>query len=483
MLWLIFALLTLATVAILLVPFVRAVSAEMPARIDYDVVVYRRQLKEIDDEVESGLLTEAQADAARAEVHRRMLAAEDAELEMPFKRPRGGSRLTKLGAVVAVALMMPVGAAIVYGVLGSPHLPGKPYAWRLKHDPDFVAASTADKLAKLLQDSPSASGYRRLAEMYFEARDYVKAVDAGRRAIDLGANDARIWSELGEAIVMMRGGAVMPGALSAFTDALSKDAHDYRARFYIGLAEAQIGNLKQAVAIWRDLEQGAPPAAPWLPMVREHITAVAKEGGFDPASVLPNPPTASSLNVANTAMINAIRLQARSKGPSGVDAPADSDVRPPPIGDQSDMIHAMVAGLADRMQTTPNDVAGWQRLAHAYKTLGEPDKARAAIDRAVRLKPADIGVQLTLAEIEKSTATPDDDTPADYIATLRTVLKLDPANVQALYYVGLAEMKAGHVARARRLWTKAVATAAPDDPLAMSARSRLERMQGKSDAD
>jgi len=87
-------------------------------------------------------------------------------------------------------------------------------------------------------------------------------------------------------------------------------------------------------------------------------------------------------------------------------------------------------------------VAGWVRLAHAYNVLGEPDKARAAIDHAVRLKPGDVGVQLTLAETQKDAA-PGDDTPADFIATMRTVLKLDPANVQALYYVGLAEQKAG----------------------------------------
>ena len=84
-----------------------------------------------------------------------------------------------------------------------------------------------------------------------------------------------------------------------------------------------------------------------------------------------------------------------------------SNSAPPSAGDDRDtMIHAMVQRLADRMKTNSDDVDGWQRLAHAYNVLGERDKARQAIDHAVRLKPDDVGVQLILAEIQKSAAAP-----------------------------------------------------------------------------
>jgi cytochrome c-type biogenesis protein CcmH len=143
------------------------------------------------------------------------------------------------------------------------------------------------------------------------------------------------------------------------------------------------------------------------------------------------------------------------------------------------MIRGMVQRLADRLATTPDDVVGWQRLANSYKVLGERDKAREAIGHAVRLKPDDVGVQLSLAEIQKAAA-PGDDTPADFVATMRTVLKLDPANLQALYYVGLAEHKAGHPAQARVLWNKALAVASPDDPLAIAIRNRLNTAKTKT---
>ena len=306
MLWFVCAILILAIIAVLLVPLLRSTSDEALPRVDYDIVVYRNQLTEIEQEIERSLLTKTQADAARTEVHRRMLAAEDAELKMPVKPLRADNRHARLAAIVAIALVLPLGSAILYGILGSPNLPGKPYAWRLNNDPEFVVASSAEQLAGLLQNSPSAAGYKHLAEMYFTARNYEQAAAADRRAIELGATDAVTWSELGEAVVMTNGGAVVPEALMAFTNSLSIDSHSERSRFYIGLAESQIGNLKQAVAIWRDLEKDSAPSAPWLPMLREHIAAFSKEGGFDPASVPPSPPSAGTMNAAITAMTKAL---------------------------------------------------------------------------------------------------------------------------------------------------------------------------------
>ncbi|MDE2630352.1 MAG: c-type cytochrome biogenesis protein CcmI, partial [Alphaproteobacteria bacterium] len=92
MLWLICAVLTVAILAVLLFPLLKGGSEAAAPRVDYDIVVYRNQLAEIEQEIERGLLTEGQADAARAEVHRRMLAAEDAELKTPVKPGRTDNR-------------------------------------------------------------------------------------------------------------------------------------------------------------------------------------------------------------------------------------------------------------------------------------------------------------------------------------------------------------------------------------------------------
>lgn len=473
MLWLIFMVLIIVTIGVILVPFIKGATGEAPARVDFDIVVYRNQLAELDQEIERGLLSAEEGDAARAEIHRRMLAAEDADLSRPTSSAGTGMKM-RLAAVIAVAVILPVGATAIYAALGSPTLPGKPYAWRLKHDPDFVAAATAERLAALLQANPTPAGYKRLAGMYFEARDFDHAAEADRRAVELGATDAATWSELGESVTMANGGAVVPEALMAFVNALGTDPGNARSRFYLGLAESQIGNLQQAVAIWKDLEKDADPGATWLPLVREHIAAVAKNGKFDPDTVPPAPPNLKAFNVALTAMTNAMHVQG-STGRPGTPAIAAPPAAPAPTAGSSDkdtMIHAMVDRFAAKMEANPTDVAGWQRLAHAYTVLHESDKALAAANRAMKLKPNDVSVLLTLAEAQKSAA-PDDEAPADVIATMHKVLARDPNNADALYAVGLAEAKDGHADKAHALWTRALAHVAPDDPIKADIQAKL----------
>lgn len=475
MLWAVFAVLCLAVLAVLIVPVLKGVK-DARARVDYDIVVYRSQLAEIEQEIEEGLLSPEQAEAARTEVHRRMLAAEDAELKMPL-RFLGSNKYTRIGAAVAIAVLIPAGAAALYGWLGSPSLPGKPYLWRLHNDPEFATAATADKMASVLQANPTAAGYAQLGRTYFAARQYEQAVAAYRRAFDLGAKDAVSWSEFGEAVVMSSGGVVAPEAMTAFFNALAVEPKSERSRFYLGLAEAQIGNMRQAVAIWKDLEKTSDPDAPWLPMLREHIAVFAKQGGFDPASVPPSPPDIKAMGAAMSAMSKAMQTNGAAAQAPAPQGPAAAAQPGQPIRDP--MVIAMVQRLADKMEKNPTDVAGWQRLAHAYVIMGDIPKARAAADHAVRLKPDDVNVQLALAEVQRAEA-PNEDAPKAYIATMRKVLQLDGANTQALYAVGLAEAKAGHVDQARSLWTKALSGLSAVDPLAAEIHGHLGALPGKA---
>ena len=66
--------------------------------------------------------------------------------------------------------------------------------------------------------------------------------------------------------------------------------------------------------------------------------------------------------------------------------------------DRQAMINAMVERLAARLEQQPNDVEGWTRLGRSYMVLGQPDKARDAYARAVKLKPDDQGLKQSYAE-------------------------------------------------------------------------------------
>src|SRR5664280_448372 len=124
-LWLVFALMTAATIFAVLWPLGR----RKPLRPGSDVAVYRDQLDEIQRDRASGLIGEAEAEAARVEVSRRLIAAADAaELEKPALE--GASILRRRVTAIAGLVLLPVGAFALYLTIGSPDLPGQPLATR-----------------------------------------------------------------------------------------------------------------------------------------------------------------------------------------------------------------------------------------------------------------------------------------------------------------------------------------------------------------
>ena len=62
----------------------------------------------------------------------------------------------------------------------------------------------------------------------------------------------------------------------------------------------------------------------------------------------------------------------------------------------------MVDGLAERLQRDGGDLAGWQRLIHAYAVLGRDQDARQALEDARRRFYADARALGELAALAKS---------------------------------------------------------------------------------
>src|SRR5262249_11537451 len=117
------ALLTTATVGVLLLPLLRS-RAGATSRFDGVLAIHRDQLAEIERERKSGTLPEADAAAARTEVERRILAAADQAAKVPAATPL--STVHRL-LPPALALVIPLLAIGLYLQLGHPGLPSAPF--------------------------------------------------------------------------------------------------------------------------------------------------------------------------------------------------------------------------------------------------------------------------------------------------------------------------------------------------------------------
>jgi cytochrome c-type biogenesis protein CcmH len=344
----------------------------MPTRAEFDLAVFRDQLAEIERDRERGLLDAKQAEAARLEVERRILAVASEAERAAASRTRGGREL-----VLAAAVAAPVAAGIVYLFLGAAGMPDLPLAERPRGHP--ATASTEARLREQIPDLDTAvlrleerlrrepqdqRGWQMLGRTYMVMERYDEAAAAFAWANGLG-HDPEVAVEEAEALILASGNAVPPLALKILTGVLEQDPREPRARYYIGAAKARAGDLRGAAQDWADLVALSPADAEWLPMVKEQLEGLAKQLGVPTSSFAPSAAARALLQGA--------------PAPAPV-APAPS---PPalPAG-QEDMIRGMVERLEGRLKDNPDDLEGWRMLARSYEVLGQLDKAREARTKA-----------------------------------------------------------------------------------------------------
>jgi cytochrome c-type biogenesis protein CcmH len=364
MLWLIFALMTAAAILAVLWPLSR------PARLQADTgaAVYRDQLDEIERDRAAGLIAAAEAQAARTEVSRRLIAATergDARTD-----DTAGSLWRRRAVAVAALAIVPLVGLGIYLKHGSPQLPGEPLAQRQRgiQDNTPLTALIAQAEAHLEREPSDGRGWEVLAPVYLRLGRFDDAVKARRNALRLNGETVERQADLGEALVAATNGIVTAEAKQSFERALVLDAQDLKSRFYMGLAAEQDGLPRKAGEIWQGMLKEAPADAPWAPAVREALARLGEkpvEGGRSP--------TADDVAAANT-MTDAERAE---------------------------MVQGMVARLADRLQQDGSDVEGWLRLVRAYVVLGERDKATAAAADARRALAAEPDKQRRVDELAK----------------------------------------------------------------------------------
>lgn len=342
MLWMIFAAMAALAIGLVVAPllFGRRGKAGAGGR---DIEVYRDQLESLEDEVGRGLIDAGEAEAARNEISRRLLAAAGEENEAARRplAPRG-----RAGLGLAMSLFVAVLATGGYLVLGSPQLPGMPLAERqakplTEQDPQMLLARIEAHLRANPEDGP---GWDVIAPYYLKIRRFEEAATAYSNALRLEGESAGRLSGLGEALTQAEGGTVTADARDAFARALALEPSLVRPRFYLAMALEQQGELTEAEAAWRDLLADAPEQAPWRPVVLQRLATISAELG-------------------------------RPEGDNAQEAPAAAT---PSASERQEMIDQMVARLAGRLAENGRDLDGWLRLIHSYGVLGRMADARQA---------------------------------------------------------------------------------------------------------
>jgi cytochrome c-type biogenesis protein CcmH len=360
-LWPILTLMTLGAVIAVWWPLARRQGS---VRSGSDIAVYRDQLDEIDRDQAASRIGNAEAEAARVEVSRRLIvAAETAKARSvaPAPGPAGWYRRATLAAAI---VLLPVGAGAVYLSLGSPGLVS--VSMNAATDRQPLPAGIEHTVAEVetyMESNPrNGRGWELLAPVYLRLGRFDDAVRARRNALEIFGPDAAHLGDLGEAMVMASNGVVIAEAKSLFERANAADPEDVMAQYYLGLSAKQDGRRDEAETRWRALVSRAGEGAEWLPLVKDALARIDEKG--PPAVVAAQPSGAAKV---------------APKGPSAREVAAAAQLAP---AERNGMIEGMIARLAQKMAENGSDVEGWLRLIKAYSVLGERDKALAAAAHA-----------------------------------------------------------------------------------------------------
>lgn len=248
---------------------------------------------------------------------------------LPLLRRGAGVGRRPLIAAIAGLATMTIGLG-VYAWLGQPRLALESLTGPSKTDyPALI-----DMLARRMPDRPGdVEGWALLGRGYLTLGNAQQAQKALGHAVEAqkaeqGEADPQLLSSYGEAMTEASG-QVTKEAEDVFRQVLEENPKDLVARYYTGLALEMRGDKAHALQIWEGVLADAPPNTPWRGPLVDQVAALRASAGGG----APNP-------------------------------------------------QAMVQQLADRLQSSPNDLDGWIRLIRAYSVLGNRDKATAALGRA-----------------------------------------------------------------------------------------------------
>lgn len=342
-----------------------------------DLAVYRDQLAEIGRDIERGVLTGEQADAARTEVQRRILAT-DQRIAKRHQSGEAANRVSRLRPAVAIfTLLLFAGGIGLYLDLGRPDLRDRPIASRT--DEIMAARQASDNDAnrnaalnravqdlsnRLLENPEDLKGWELLGASLMALGRPEEAQTAYLEAVKQSGRDGDYLAMYAESVIRTNNGQVNTIARGALEEAAKSGSTDPRIQYFLGLADAQNGNVAAAVDRWIALANSAPADAGWLPMVLGRIEEAALAQGIDiTGRITVTPPMASNA----------------PGGPSREDMEAAAEMTPE---ERQEMILGMVSQLADKLAENPEDPEGWARLMRAYMVIGQPDQAKQAYDTA-----------------------------------------------------------------------------------------------------
>ncbi len=227
-----------------------------------------------------------------------------------------------------------------------------------------------------------------------------------------------------------------------------------------------------------DLAAGRIDREQWESAREDVERGLLEAGEAPPAAAAPAPQRSKALaiGVAAAVPLLAIGLYLVIGNPQGLN-PAGAEMQGSPHQLSKEQIEAMVARLANRLESNPEDGEGWIMLARTYSALGHFPEAANAFAKASAKFPqdpqllADYADALAMAQGQSLEGKPEE--------LAKRALEIDGNNMKALALTGTAAFERKDFAKAIEYWERMVPLVPPDSDTAKSVQSSIEEARSK----
>lgn len=361
MIWAIIGVLTLGAIGVLALSL-RARGTADPGT-DSTPAIFADQLAELDRDVVRGVVSAADAEAARTEIKRSILHRSKARKEALY----GPTRFSRAGLGFAM-LFVPVMAIGYYAQFGSPALSAIAMAEQreAREERARIVGLTEQLKTRLETDDNGgpSDGWMLLGQTYMRLGRFSDAAAAFRVVSGRTEATSAVFSMLTEALVEQENGIMTPAAEAAIEEAAARDASNPAVTYYRALALQQSGQSAAAHELVMARLDTADGYYPWMETLVAQANRIGERIGREPISLAQFAPMLAG------------------RGPSSEDVAAAEEMSPE---DRAAFIQSMVQRLADRLKDEPDDLDGWLQLGRAYSVLGNVVAAKDAYQNAVVL--------------------------------------------------------------------------------------------------
>ena len=367
-----------------------------------DQAIYRDQLAEVERDLARGVIAPAEAERARTEIARRLLAADRAGPVAQREAPRRAA----LGMAVVTSVLVVMGSLLLYAGLGRPGDPDQPRAERLAEaqrlyetrptqaeaeaqaaaarttplpePPEDVRATIAQLREAAQNGEADANGLSLLAFVEMRLGNAAEAARVQNQVLDAKGATATVedLTRLLDYMVAAANGLVTPEAEAILARLREADQMSPAVLYYSGLLLANTQRPDEAFPFWRALMERVPADNPYRQMAVDGVEDLAWLAGVD-------------YTVAAAA----------STGPTEEEMAAAADMPPE---EREQMIRGMVEQLSARLATDGGPPEDWARLISSLGVLGDTEQASAILAEARTTFAASPEAQALLDEAAQS---------------------------------------------------------------------------------